>query len=136
MVDTKLGPTGTPPVLPQPLESRKLWNRTDAGLTDALDRAIKRVLEQPSNDQLGWNRASLTSGRENLVDFPSGPSDVDALSPISAEDIEAYRGRWVILYAGRVIADAAEPDDLFEDPRTRQGEYTLYWVPQTQRRFR
>jgi hypothetical protein len=91
-------------------------------------------LEEPANRRV----ASLTSAlaTDQALDLTLGPGDIEASPLIAADDIQAHRGEWVILSLGRVVAHAQVPAELFADERASQPGYTIYRVPETQRRFR
>lgn len=59
-----------------------------------------------------------------------------ARPPIAPDEEHAHRGEWVILHIGHIVAHAPTLDELLADDRAASGEYTLYRVPETRRRFR
>ena|SRR5579859_6319733 len=98
---------------------------------------VKRASEWASAVSIRRNSSATTtqSPQTERLSLARSSDDVIALPPISREDLEAHRGDWVLLRAGRVIDHGQDPDALLQDHRAGLAEFTLYLVPASDRRF-
>ena len=45
--------------------------------------------------------------------------------PLSSEDLTPYRGRWVVLRDGRIIADGDSPEELRASEEVKQSDIVV-----------
>lgn len=101
-----------------------------AGLTDTGWIVLKPLEGESFTFDSTWS--ALVEELSPLLE----PSVTIAKSPISPGDEAAYRGEWVILHRGAVVAHAPTAEPLLADDRVSSIDYSLYRVPKTRRRFR
>jgi len=99
-------------------------------------RLERRLREASSPTQVYSSAESagivIVAMATNLFDVPLGtaPNDPErtvGVSPIPAEAL-AYRGQWVAIRGGKVVAARPRLSDLYQAPETKDSDVT-YHVP-------